>query len=72
MLLRTYNIEMEMAAGNYVLALTSLCDTDQGFHRLFYAVKGIDEQINRFQTAEGKKKVTGLKMELQEILSFAR
>lgn len=44
-----------MAAGNYVLALTSLCDTDQGFHRLFYAVKGIDEQINRFQTAEGKK-----------------
>ena len=55
MLLRTYNIEMEMAAGNYVLALTSLCDTDQGFHRLFYAVKGIDEQINRFQTAEGKK-----------------
>ena len=55
MLLRTYNIEMEMAAGNYVLALTSLRDTDQGFHRLFYAVKGIDEQINRFQTAESKK-----------------
>ena len=55
MLLRTYNIEMEMAAGNYVLALTSLCDTDQGFHRLFYAVKGIDEQINRFQTTESKK-----------------
>ena len=55
MLLRTYNIEMEMAAGNYALALTSLCDTDQGFHRLFYAVKGIDEQISRFQTTESKK-----------------
>ncbi len=55
MLLRTYNIEMEMAAGNYALALTSLCDTDQGFHRLFYAVKGIDEQISRFQTSENKK-----------------
>lgn len=58
MLLRTYNIEMEMAAGNYALALTSLCDTDEGFHRLFYAVKGIDEQISRFQTQENGKENT--------------
>lgn len=52
MLLRNFNLELEMAAGTYVLALTSLCDTDRGFYRLFEGVKNIDEQIMRFSSGQ--------------------
>ena len=61
MLLRQYSLELEMAAGTYALALTSLCDTDEGFERLFAGIKGIDEQIGRFHSecAENQKEDGG-------------
>ena len=34
LLLKKYELQLEMAAGNYVLALASVMDTDEGFDRL--------------------------------------
>ena len=39
-----YRIELEMEAGGYGLALTSLCDTKEGFEQLFRALKEIDSE----------------------------
>ncbi len=46
MLLQDYGLQMEMAAGNYVLAMTSLMDTDDGFARLEAALLEIDTQLS--------------------------
>lgn len=44
--LRTeYRIEVEMAAGDYVLAMTSVCDTADGFRRLEEALADIDGKL---------------------------
>lgn len=44
--LRTeYELQLEMAAGGYALALTSVMDTDQGMERLKKALQAIDEEI---------------------------
>ena len=45
MLLQDYGLQMEMAAGNYVLAMTSLMDTDDGFERLEVALLEIDARL---------------------------
>ena len=37
-----YGVELEMAASNYVTALTSPADTEEGFERLYRAVREID------------------------------
>ncbi len=42
LLLDRYHLQMEMAAGSYVTALTTIMDTDEGFERLFNALKDID------------------------------
>lgn len=39
-----YNIETEMHSKNYVLAMTSFMDTEDGFERLFDALKEIDRE----------------------------
>lgn len=44
-LLEKYHLQMEMAAGSYVLAMTSVGDTKEGFERLVYALQEIDKQI---------------------------
>lgn len=41
-----YHLEMEMASGNYVIAMTSILDTDEGFYRLETALKEIDIWID--------------------------
>lgn len=45
-LLSEYHLQLEMAAGSYVLALTSIADTKTGFDRLAYALKEIDASLN--------------------------
>ena len=40
-----YGFETEMACGTNLLAMTSVCDTEEGFRRLFYALKAIDGKI---------------------------
>ena len=45
MLLEKYHLQMEMAASDYVIAMTSICDTDNGFDRLYDALEEIDRDI---------------------------
>ncbi len=44
-LLRTYHLDTEMTAPSYVLAMTSIMDTQKGFERLYKALKKIDGQL---------------------------
>lgn len=37
-----YGLEFEMAAGTYALALTSVCDTEEGFARLIHSMGELD------------------------------
>ena len=46
-----YHIETEMAAPDYVLALTSIADTDEGYRRLIDALKKIDSNCVRCENA---------------------
>ncbi len=45
-LLEKYHLQMEMAAGSYVLAMTSIGDIKEGFERLVHAFYEIDQGIN--------------------------
>ena len=40
-----YHLEMEMTAGNYVVAMTSIMDRQEGFDRLARALKEIDTRL---------------------------
>lgn len=42
---RDYEIQPEMAAANYVLCMTSIADTGEGFHKLITALKSIDQML---------------------------
>jgi arginine/lysine/ornithine decarboxylase len=46
MLLQDYGLQMEMASGNYVLAMTSIMDTEEGFERLAQALLAIDGTLS--------------------------
>ena len=40
-----YHLELEMASGNYALAMTSIMDRQEGFDRLSAALHEIDRQL---------------------------
>ncbi len=42
-----YHLELEMALGDYALAMTSVCDTDEGFVRLINALTQIDSRCTQ-------------------------
>ena len=44
-LLKQYGLQMEMSSGNYVLAMTSFMDTQEGFERLAAALEEIDAAL---------------------------
>lgn len=44
-LLKEYHLQMEMAQESYCLAMTSICDTEEGFQRLIRALFDIDRGI---------------------------
>ncbi len=73
-LLETYHLQMEMAAGSYVLAMTSVGDTKEGFERLVQALYEIDKEIGEdsmYSTRALKKQsVSGLPR-LEQIYSCA-
>lgn len=50
-LLREKKIQLEMSSGNYAIAMTSICDTDEGFDRLSNALLEIDNTVTA-QTSE--------------------
>lgn len=54
-LLSEYQIQLEMASGNYALALCSIMDTKEGFDRLSYALMDIDEKlsVNKYSAKSG-------------------
>lgn len=45
LLLEKYHIQLEMAASDYVIAMTSMSDRDDGFDRLYQALDEIDRDI---------------------------
>lgn len=40
-----YHLQLEMVSADYVLGMTSICDTDEGFARLLTAVRELDERL---------------------------
>lgn len=44
-LLDTYHLQMEMVSGYYVLGMTSIMDSAEGFSRLYEALKAIDDEL---------------------------
>ena len=48
-LLEKYHLQMEMASSGYVIAMTSMMDTDEGFERLFLALEEIDREIRIYE-----------------------
>ena len=46
-LLKEYKIQMEMVSKDYVLAMTSICDTKEGYERLLHALLEIDGTLER-------------------------
>lgn len=67
-LLKKYHLQMEMASRDYVLAMTSFCDTDGGFLRLYSALRELDgalasgelsyRKYPRFETEAAKPEMT--------------
>ena len=54
-LLNRYHLQMEMVSGTYVLAMTSVGDTEEGFDRLWTALAEIDQECDvRMTEAEGQ------------------
>lgn len=52
-LLERYGLQLEMAAGNYVIAILTLMDTQEGYDRLREAVLEIDKNINKEEVTNG-------------------
>ena len=48
-LLKQYHLQMEMAAGTYVIAMTSVGDTDEGMERLVKAIWELDKKYIHLQ-----------------------
>ena len=40
-----FRIQAEMAYGDYLVAMTSICDTEKGFERLKYALFSVDSEL---------------------------
>ena len=51
LLLQKYHLQMEMASGHYVTAITTIMDTQEGFDRLLLALRGIDRDFSSAQEA---------------------
>lgn len=60
-LLEKYHLQMEMVSKDYVLAMTSICDTDEGMERLIAALEEIDREC--IQSGSNTKKEVIKKLE---------
>lgn len=54
-LLDKYHLQLEMAAGNYVIAMTSVMDTEEGFRRLEQALLETDRQLGKNKSGMSDK-----------------
>ena len=68
-LLKEYHLQMEMAAGSYVLAMTSVGDTAEGMDRLVRALLEMDEEITkeRIGVSENRNCISGRRFELPHL-----
>ena len=68
-LLKEYHLQMEMAAGSYVLAMTSVGDTAEGMDRLVRALLEMDEEITkeRIGVSENRNCMSGRRFELPHL-----
>ncbi len=60
-LLKRYNIQLEMKSASYALAMTSICDTKEGFDRLLMALVNIDKDMDEIgmKIKENLDKIVG-------------
>ncbi len=78
MLLKRYRLQMEMASGRYLLGMTSMMDTEEGFARLSEALHEIDAGMCRSAEtdaagdARGKQDVTKNARGKQDVTKNAR
>jgi arginine/lysine/ornithine decarboxylase len=56
-LLKDYGLQMEMASGNYILAMTAIMDTEEGFERLAQALLAIDGELAKCDTPDRRAEV---------------
>ena len=75
-LLSEYHLQMEMVAGTYVLAMTSVGDTKEGLERLTKALVSIDNRISFAEEEDGifhkKYDLRQPKLEVAENISKAQ
>ena len=69
-LLETYHLQLEMAAGSYALAMTSVGDTEEGFRRLGDALEEIDRSAG--ERPAGAAGFTGALPKNEAVLTSAR
>lgn len=66
LLLERYHLQLEMCSAQYVLAMTSIMDTQEGFDRLFWALLEIDRELDE------KEKETENKNEIEHLTIFLK
>lgn len=67
-LLEKYHLQMEMVSQQYVLAMTSICDTQEGFDRLEQALFDIDARLENITEIADKEKNATCEKEKPEIV----
>lgn len=68
LLLKKYKIQLEMASSCYAIAMTSICDTDEGFERLKEALAEIDSSLLK---AENTKQFSPLPEKTETVLKIS-
>lgn len=69
-LLEEYGLQMEMASLEYVIAMTSVMDTEEGFQRLLLALQEIDQRIGTGLLAGEKQERDLSSLEEKETNAF--
>lgn len=54
---QNYHLEMEMTAGDYVLAMTAIGDTEEGFRRLAGALQEIENSLKKKSGGKERKRL---------------
>lgn len=68
LLLKKYKIQLEMASSCYAIAMTSICDTDEGFERLKEALTEIDSLLSK---SENTRHFSPLPEKIETVLKIS-
>lgn len=69
-LLDEYGLQLEMASGHYVTALTSFMDTGEGFERLAQALTDLDERLQALAQGNPDERLAQAQPDLYERLEI--